>query len=98
MIPARGKIVGAYVNSALSKTDAQLSGFDEAIVLSQNGHVSEGSAENIFMVKNGVFITPPVTENISKANQRIFLIGAQANAIRARIRPKTIMAARETNR
>lgn len=64
MIPARGKIVGAYVNSALSKTDAQLSGFDEAIVLSQNGHVSEGSAENIFMVKNGVFITPPVTENI----------------------------------
>jgi len=62
MIPARGKIVGAYVNSALSKTDAQLSGFDEAIVLSQNGHVSEGSAENIFMVKNGVFITPPVTE------------------------------------
>jgi branched-chain amino acid aminotransferase len=64
MIPARGKIVGAYVNSALSKTDAQLSGFDEAIVLSQNGHVSEGSAENLFMVKNGVFITPPVTENI----------------------------------
>jgi branched-chain amino acid aminotransferase len=64
MIPARGKIVGAYVNSALSKTDAQLSGFDEAIVLSQNGHVSEGSAENIFMVKNGVFITPPVTDNI----------------------------------
>jgi len=64
MIPARGKIVGAYVNSALSKTDAQLSGFDEAIVLSQNGHVSEGSAENIFIVKNGVFITPPVSENI----------------------------------
>ncbi len=64
MIPARGKISGAYVNSALSKTDAQLSGFDEAIVLSQNGHVSEGSAENIFIVKNGVFITPPVTENI----------------------------------
>jgi branched-chain amino acid aminotransferase len=64
MIPARGKIVGAYVNSALSKTDAQLSGFDEAIVLSQNGHVSEGSAENIFMVKNGVVLTPPVTENI----------------------------------
>jgi branched-chain amino acid aminotransferase len=64
MIPARGKIVGAYVNSALSKSDAQLSGFDEAIVLSQNGHVSEGSAENIFMVKNGIVVTPPVTENI----------------------------------
>jgi len=52
------------VNSALSKTDAQLSGFDEAIVLSQNGHVSEGSAENIFIVRDGVFITPPVSENI----------------------------------
>lgn len=64
MIPARGKIVGAYVNSALSKTDAQLAGFDEAIVLSQSGHVSEGSAENIFIVKNGVFVTPPVSENI----------------------------------
>jgi branched-chain amino acid aminotransferase len=64
MIPARGKITGSYINSALSKTDAQLSGFDEAIVLSQNGHVSEGSAENIFVVKNGVFITPPVTDNI----------------------------------
>jgi branched-chain amino acid aminotransferase len=64
MIPARGKISGSYVNSAFSKTDAQLSGFDEAIVLNQSGHVSEGSAENIFMVKNGVFITPPVNENI----------------------------------
>ncbi len=64
MIPARGKVVGAYVNSALSKTDAQLSGFDEAIVMSLSGHVSEGSAENIFIVKNGVFATPPVTENI----------------------------------
>ncbi len=64
MIPARGKIVGAYVNSALSKTDAQLSGFDEAIVMSLSGHVSEGSAENIFIEKNGVFATPPVTENI----------------------------------
>jgi branched-chain amino acid aminotransferase len=64
MIPARGKVVGAYVNSALSKTDAQLSGFDEAIVLSQNGHVSEGSAENIFIVRNGICVTPPITENI----------------------------------
>ncbi len=63
-IPARGKIAGAYVNSALAKSDAQLSGFDEAIVLSQDGHVSEGSAENIFLVRNGVAITPPVSDNI----------------------------------
>lgn len=64
IIPARGKIAGAYVNSAFAKTDAQLAGFDETIMLNQNGHVSEGSAENIFMLRNGVFVTPPVTENI----------------------------------
>ncbi len=64
MIPARGKITGAYVNSALIKTDAVRAGFDEALVLTEEGHVSEGSAENIFMVRDGLLITPPVTENI----------------------------------
>ncbi|NOY98521.1 MAG: branched-chain amino acid transaminase [Chloroflexi bacterium] len=64
MIPARGKISGAYASSALIKTDAQRAGFDEALVLTQGGHISEGSAENVFMVRNGALITPPVTENI----------------------------------
>jgi len=64
VIPARGKISGAYANSAFIKTDAVRSGFDEALVLNQNGHVSEGSAMNIFMIRNGKLITPPVTENI----------------------------------
>jgi len=64
MIPARGKVSGAYANSALIKTDAQRAGFDEALVLNQNGHISEGSAMNIFMVRDGVLITPPVTDNI----------------------------------
>jgi branched-chain amino acid aminotransferase len=64
MIPARGKISGAYANSALIKTDAQRAGFDEALVLTEDGHVSEGSAMNLFMVRNGVLITPPVTDNI----------------------------------
>ena len=63
-IPARGKITGAYVNGALAKSEAQLNGFDEAIVLTADGHVSEGSAENLFVVKNGELITPPVTDNI----------------------------------
>jgi branched-chain amino acid aminotransferase len=63
-IPARGKISGAYVNSALAKSGAMLNGFDEALVLNSNGHVAEGSAENFFMVRNGVAITPPFTENI----------------------------------
>jgi branched-chain amino acid aminotransferase len=64
MIPARGKIAGAYVNSAFIKSDAQRAGFDEEIVLNQDGHVSEGSAENFFIVRKGVVCTPPITENI----------------------------------
>ena len=64
MIPARGKISGAYANSALIKTDAQRAGFDEALVLNQNGHISEGSAMNVFMVRDGAVFTPPVTDNI----------------------------------
>jgi branched-chain amino acid aminotransferase len=64
MIPARGKISGSYANSAFIKTDAILSGFDEALVLNQDGHVSEGSAMNIFMVRSDEVITPPITANI----------------------------------
>ena len=63
-VPARAKITGAYVNSAFAKTDALLGGYDEALVLTQSGHISEGSAENFFMVRNGFLITPPVTANI----------------------------------
>lgn len=63
-IPARGKISGAYVNSGFVKTDANRAGFDEALVLNQDGHISEGSAMNIFMIRNGVAVTPPVTDNI----------------------------------
>lgn len=64
MIPPRLKVTGAYVNSAMAKTEALLNGADEAIVLNQNGYVSEGSAENIFIVRNGKLITPPVNDDI----------------------------------
>jgi branched-chain amino acid aminotransferase len=74
-IPARGKITGAYVNGALAKSEAQLNGFDEAIVLTADGHVSEGSAENLFLVKGGVLITPPVTDNILEGITRRRLMG-----------------------
>jgi branched-chain amino acid aminotransferase len=63
-IPARGKICGAYVNSALASDEARRCGFDEAIFLNESGHVAEGAACNIFMVRKGKLITPPVTENI----------------------------------
>ena len=62
--PARAKITGAYINSALSKTDAILSGYDEALVMTDAGHISEGSAENFFLVRNGHLVTPSVTSNI----------------------------------
>ena len=64
MIPARGKLTGSYVNSALIKSEAVLNGFDEALVLTHDGHVSEGSAENFFMVRDNVLITPPVHTNV----------------------------------
>jgi len=64
MIPARAKITGIYVNSALAKSEAIERGFDEAILLTQDGHVSEGSGENVFVVINGKLITPPSSDNI----------------------------------
>jgi branched-chain amino acid aminotransferase len=63
-LPARGKIAGGYVSSALAKSDAQLAGFDEALVLNDDGHVCEGSVENLFVVRGGVVATPPVTQDI----------------------------------
>jgi branched-chain amino acid aminotransferase len=64
VIPARGKISGAYASSALIKTDAARAGFDEALVLTQEGHLAEGSAMNILLVRDGVLVTPPITDNI----------------------------------
>lgn len=64
MIPARAKIAGAYVNSAFAKTEALKNGFDEAIMLTSEGHVSEGSAENIFLVMGNELVTPSPSENI----------------------------------
>ena len=73
-LPARAKITGSYAQAALAKSEAVESGFDEAIVLSVEGHVSEGSAENLFMLKDGVFVTPPVTDDILEGVTRQLLI------------------------
>jgi len=81
MIPARGKVSGAYANSALIKTDAARAGFDEALVLDQVGHVSEGSAMNVFMVRDGVLITPPVTDNILEGITRRSIIELAKNEL-----------------
>lgn len=63
MIPTHIKSSGIYVNSILAKTEATLAGFDEAIILNQDGHVCEGSGENIFMVAGGRLVTPSLEDN-----------------------------------
>ena len=63
-IPSRGKISGGYVNSALARKEATDGGYDEAIMLNKFGRVAEGSAENLFIVRNGTLITPDLSEGI----------------------------------
>jgi branched-chain amino acid aminotransferase len=72
-IPPRGKITGSYANTCLAKTEASILGFDEALLLDNQGFVVEGSAENFFMVKNGKLITPPESADI--------LVGVTRNSI-----------------
>lgn len=73
-IPARGKITGAYVNSMLIKTDAMLAGYDDALVLNQDGHLAEASAANAFIIRKGLALTPPITANVLEGVVRRSLI------------------------
>jgi branched-chain amino acid aminotransferase len=73
-LPARGKIVGGYVNMAFQKSEAELNGFDEAIVLTAGGHVNEASAANVFVVRDGVALTPPVSDDLLEGVTRKALI------------------------
>lgn len=90
MIPARGKISGAYANSAFIKTDAIRSGFDEALVLTQEGHVSEGSAMNVFMAREGKVFTPPVTDNILEGITRRTAIELVREELKAPVEERQI--------
>ena len=63
-IPARAKVNGLYINSALARTEAQLNGFDEGIMLDDRGHVSEGTGENIVIIRDGKLIAPPPSDNV----------------------------------
>ncbi|MEO8484500.1 MAG: branched-chain amino acid transaminase [Acidobacteriota bacterium] len=60
-IPARAKATGGYLNSALARREAMDDGYTEAILLTEDGHVSEGSAEHVFIVRDGHLISPPST-------------------------------------
>ena len=80
-MPARGKVNGTYVNSCLAKSDALLSGYNEAILLNQDGHVSEATAANLMIVRNGVLITPPITANLLEGVVRRSLIEMAQNRL-----------------
>src|SRR4029078_5884249 len=73
-LPARGKIVGGYVNMAFQKSEAELNGYDEAVVLTADGHVNEASAANLFVVRDGVALTPPVNDDLLEGVTRKAMI------------------------
>ncbi|HVA38365.1 MAG TPA: branched-chain amino acid transaminase [Candidatus Dormibacteraeota bacterium] len=89
-IPARAKVTGAYINSALAKSEAQQNGFDEAIMLSADGHVAEGSAENFFMLKNGALVTPDESQNILEGITRSSIIEIARNVLGLEVRERAI--------
>ena len=78
-IPARGKIVGGYVNMAFQKSEAELNGFDEALVLTADGHINEASAANLFIVRDGVALTPPVSDDLLEGVTRRAILEILAN-------------------
>lgn len=87
-LPLRGKISGAYITSSLAKTEAVKSGFDEALLLNSRGKVSEASGMNLFIVRDGVLITPGVDQDILEGITRASVLElAQAMGIPTLERP-----------
>ena len=78
-MPSRGKITGSYINSAFSRSEAHWNGYDEAIVLNQDGHIAEGSAMNLFIVRDGKLITSAVSDNILEGITRNTVIQLAQN-------------------
>jgi branched-chain amino acid aminotransferase len=90
IIPSRAKACGAYLNSALAKSEALLNGYDEAIVLSNDGHVAEASAANLFIVRNGVLITPPTSGDILEGITRQVVMELARNQLGIPVREAPI--------
>lgn len=87
MIPSRAKVNGQYVNASLIKNEALLNGYHEAIVLDQNGHVSEGTVANFFIVRNGVVISPDDSTDLLEGITRNSIIEIlKASNIRCELR------------
>jgi branched-chain amino acid aminotransferase len=88
-IPARAKPTAAYLNSALARREASDNGFDEAILLTEGGTVSEGSAEHVFLVRDGMLVSPPSTEdNLDGITRRTLItLAAEDLGLRFQERP-----------
>ncbi len=89
-IPSRWKVAGAYVNSALAKTEALMSGYDEAILLNEHGTLSEGSGENIFIIRGKKLITPSFSEGILEGITRSAIIKLAKNELFLEIEERTV--------
>jgi branched-chain amino acid aminotransferase len=89
-IPARAKGTGIYINSALAKTEANLNGFDEAIMLNQDGHVSEGSGENLVIVRDGRLITPAPSDNVLEGVTLATVLGLAQSELGLEVQARTI--------
>lgn len=74
MIPSRAKVTGGYVNSSLAKADAARLGYDDALMLTMDGHIAEGSAANFFMVRDGILITSPKHSDVLEGITRRTII------------------------
>ena len=87
-IPARAKVNGLYVSNSLMKNEALLNGYDEAICLDRDGHVTEGAVANIFMVRQGYLVTPEVSTDILEGITRDTVLAlAQYLHIPVAVRP-----------
>ena len=80
-IPSRGKITGAYINSSFAKDEAEEFGADEAIMLNAEGKVAEGSGCNLFIVRDGVLITPPITGDVLEGITRRSLLQVASDLV-----------------
>ncbi len=74
MIPTGAKACGLYINSSLAKAEALKAGYDEAILFNEHGNVAEGTGENIFVVRNGTLLTPPLSEGVLEGVTRDAII------------------------
>ena len=89
-IPARGKITGSYVNTALAVDEAHEANADEAIFLTRDGHVSEGGSANLFMVRDGALVTPPSTDDILEGITRDSLLRLARKELGLRVMERSI--------